>query len=218
MDPFTQFNRFLSRHLTPAVKTIFLINTGVFVGIQIGFLVLPQTVVHHLIDLFGQNPRRSLGTLFVWQFLTYMFIHLNLFHILFNMIILWFFAPDLEDRWGSSRFWRFYLVTGIGAALLHAVIGLLTRPGGTVIGASGALMGVLVAFWAYYPQRVVYLYGALPILVKWLVPLIVLLDLLLLRSDPRVSHLTHLAGVVVSYAYLARYHRTNDFTKWKYLG
>lgn len=219
MDLLAQLDRFLSERLSPAVKRIFLINVGVFLLLAL----LGGTAPHlrnSLVDLFAENPRRSIPRLFVWQFLTYMFIHVDGLHILFNMMILWFFGPELEYRWGRRGFWQFYLVTGIGAGLLHAAIALVTgRELGPIIGASGALFGILLAYAAYFPGRMVYFYGIFPIQMKYLVFFIVLVEFFTVRggSGDGISHMTHLAGLVVAFFYLSRYHRTSDITKWRYL-
>lgn len=219
MDLIYRINRFLSFHLTPAVKKIFVINCLVFLAIQVGFQFVPNLVAHLIHDVLAENPALSLRRFFLWQFLTYMFVHADGMHILFNMVTLWFFAPDLEDRWGSSRFWRFYLTTGIGAGIFHSLVALVTgREMEPIIGASGALFGVLFAFACYYPYRRVYIYGLIPVLMMWLVPGVILIELFALRgTTDNISHITHLSGVLVAFLYLSRYHRTTDFTRWRFM-
>ena len=217
MDLINQINRFLSRHLTPAVKTIFLINVGVFLTIQILWSFAPE-LKFRFVELAWEDPQVSLRRFRIWQFLTYMFVHEQGFHILFNMIILWFFSPELEHRWGTRRFWAFYLITGIGAGFFHSAVGMIsTRDVLPIIGASGAIYGVMLAYAAYFPNRTVLVWGILPVLMKYLIAFIVIMDLMMLRADDGVSHFTHLAGGVVAFAYLARYHRTTDVTRWRYL-
>lgn len=221
MDWWYRLNRFLSYHLTPAVKIIFMVNVGVFL-----FMLLARMTVPALADLvlalFAEIPRYTIFYLNLWRPVTYMFLHVGGLHILFNMVILWFFAPDLEGRWGWRRFWTFYLVTGAGAGLLHAILSVATGNGGVImIGASGALYGVLLAYAAYYPNRMVLVWGILPVKIKWLVAFIIVMSILALQGGPRpgdnVSHVTHLAGLIVAYLYLIKYHHTIDIRRWKYM-
>lgn len=219
MDLWYRLNRFLSDHLTPAVRLIFLINVGFFLLFQILLLFIPNLGDWALYAL-AEIPVLSIFRLNLWRFVTYMFLHLAGLHLLFNMMVLWFFAPDLESRWGTPRFWRFYLITGAGAGVIHAIISLATgREAGPMLGASGALYGVLLAYAAYYPSRVVLVWGILPIQIRYLVGFIVLFSLFALgrQSDQGVSHITHLAGLVVAYFYLSRYHHTPDIRRWRYM-
>ncbi len=224
MDLLVQFDRFLSRHLSPAAKTIFLINCGVFLFFIFARLVPGVGESYSLADnvalLVANTPRLALGRFMIWQIVTYMFVHFDPFHLFFNMLVLWFFAPSLERRWGTLRFWNFYLVVGAGAGFLYALFGLFSAGGSIpVIGASGALYGVLLAFAAYYPNARVYVWGIFPIAIKYLVGIVVLFDLFstLSQRATGISYLTHICGFAIAFLYLTRYHRTSDITRWRYL-
>lgn len=224
MDLFVQFDRFLSRHLSPAVKTIFLINSGVFLFFVFAPLVPGvgegASLADNLLLLTANTPRLALGRFMVWQFVTYMFVHLDPFHLLFNMLILWFFAPSLERRWGTPRFLNFYLVVGAAAGFFYALFTVFSGWSGIpVIGASGALYGVMLGFAAYYPNAMVYVWGVFPITMKYLVAIAILFDLFstIGQRATGVSYLTHVCGFAVAYLYLTRYHRTSDITRWRYL-
>jgi membrane associated rhomboid family serine protease len=224
MDLLVQFDRFLSRHLSPAVKTIFLINCGVFIFFMFARLFPGFGEGYSFADnvalALANTPRLALGRFMIWQFVTYMFVHFDPFHLLFNMLVLWFFAPSLERRWGTLRFWNFYLVVGAGAGFFYALFTVFS--GGAhipVIGASGALYGVMLAFAAYYPNARVYVWGIFPIAIKYLVGIVVLFDFMsaLSQRATGISYLTHLCGFAIAFLYLARYHRTSDITRWRYL-
>jgi membrane associated rhomboid family serine protease len=204
--------------LPSATRRIFEINVGVFLALFILGAFSRQLFENALLFL-AEIPQYSIPRFQIWRFLTYMFVHVQAFHILFNMLVLWFFAREVELRWSRRRFWHFYLLTGIFAGVLHAAIALATgRELGPMIGASGALMGVLLAFGAYYPNRQVLFWGIFPMPMKVLVALIIAMDVLLVGAPgDRVSRLTHLSGLVVAYAYLWRYHRTPDIRRWRYL-
>jgi len=206
-------NEFLDRHLTPVAKLIFLINVVVYLLIFIGDILKPG--FHRLlVSIFGQSPVLSLRYFQIWRFLTYNFVHVGFMHVLFNMMIFFFFAPRLENRWGARWFSFFYLATGIGAGLFHALV--MNKSWGPVIGASGALMGVMLAFAAYYPDQIVYFNLIFPIKIKYLMPILIGFDVFGMRSGDGVSHLTHLSGLAVAYVLLARYHRDWDIRHWRW--
>jgi len=224
MDLFAQLDRYLARYLSPAVRIIFLINCGAFLFFAVlnffGAAGGPLSrVADLLVRLLANDPALSVGRGMIWQFVSYMFLHFDPLHLIFNMFILWFFAPALERRWGTMRFWNFYLVVGAGAGFLYALLTFLSgRAQGPVIGASGALYGVLLAFAAYYPNSMVYVWGIFPIAMKYLVGIIILFDFIAMRNPAsNVSHLTHMTGLAVAFFYLSRYHRTSDLTRWRYL-
>ena len=111
-DFFGDLNRTLDRYLTPAVKTIFLTNVVIHLMFIFGG-VIDRGAADQVVDFLGQIPGKSFYQ--PWRFLTYMFIHANIWHLVFNMMVLFFFGPPLEGRWGKNGFWRFYLIVGIGA-------------------------------------------------------------------------------------------------------
>lgn len=134
-----------------------------------------------------------------WTIVTYMFVHQGFLHLFFNMLILFFFGPVLEDRWGSREFLKFYLLTGIGAAGMSFLL-----PGTAIAGASGAIYGLMVAFAIYWPDNPIHLYGIFPIKAKWLVGGLVALSVLFALSGgrPGLAHLAHLGGALTAFLYL----------------
>ena len=99
----------------------------------------------------GLIPRWAWSRFFLWQFVTYMFLHGGLFHLIINMYALWVFGTEVERMWGPKAFYRYYFITGIGAGIVHTLITpLSTIP---TIGASGAVLGVLTAFAMMFPDR-----------------------------------------------------------------
>ena len=144
-----------------------------------------------------------------WTFLTYMFLHADLPHLLFNMIMLFMFGASVEDRMGSRMFIVFYLLCGLGGALLSFIL-MEFAPVGLILGASGAILGVTVAFAWYWPKHPVFVFPLPdPIPAKWLVIGLVAFDLVLAMltstrlglSDP-VAHLAHLGGVATALLFL----------------
>jgi membrane associated rhomboid family serine protease len=130
-----------------------------------------------------------------WTLITYMFLHGGLTHILFNMIALYFFGPRVEERLGSRNFIWLYMLSGIGGGLLSFFIS--PAP---IIGASGAIMGVLMAFAKYWPRERVYIWGVLPVEMWLMVAAYVLFDLAGFGAN--VAHFAHLGGLATGLLYL----------------
>ena len=142
---------------------------------------------------------------FVWQFLTYMFTHSGLSHILFNMLGLFFFGVQVERRIGSKEFLLFYLTTGVLAGVFSFVVYLLTGMFGVILlGASGAVFGVLLAFAVFFPHANIYLMGIFPIRAPVLVIGFTAIELFnqVFGMQSGVANMTHLAGFGFAYLYL----------------
>jgi membrane associated rhomboid family serine protease len=176
--------------LTPVVKNIIIITAAVYI-IQMMF---PNS--EYYLNLWNiKTPYFQ-----PYQLFTYMFAHGGLMHILFNMIALAFIGPILESYWGPKKFLAFYLITGIGAALFNIGIDLMLGGGaGRMLGASGAIYGVLMGFGVTFPNmEVMLLIPPMPIKAKYLVFVIGGLTLLMDRSG-QVAHFAHLGGALVGY-------------------
>ena len=155
--------------ITPAVKWIIWANVVAFVA----------TVIRHdLLYVLGVIPADVIERRWVWQLVTYMFMHAGPAHILFNMLGVWMFGVELERLWGTKFFVRYYAVTGIGAAVTTILVALLpfaiTRAtyNTVTVGASGALFGILLAFAMYYPERPILMALIFPIPAKYFVIII----------------------------------------------
>lgn len=150
------------------------------------------------------NPVLFLRGRFYWTPLTYMFVHGGMNHILFNMLGLFFFGPQLEERMGSTEFLVYYLFTGAASGLFSLGVYLLTGAYGTsLLGASGAIFGVLLGFAVYFPRSKVYLFGILPLRTPVLVTLYAAFEVfsLVTGAQSGVSNMTHLAGFGFAYLY-----------------
>ena len=138
-----------------------------------------------------------------WTIVTYMFVHGGFMHVFMNMLALFFFGPPLEQKWGSRFFLRFYLVTGLGAAAFSVLLYSLTGPT-IMVGASGAIFGILVAFALNWPDAKIYLYFVFPVPAKWFVAALGAFTLLstVQGSADGVAHWAHLGGLVTGFVYL----------------
>ena len=179
-------------------------------------------------DTLGLIPFLVARRLWIWQLGTYMFLHGGLFHIVFNMLALWMFGTELERIWGTRYFVKFYFVTGVGAAMLTVLFSLL--PFGVsqqlyrsnVIGASGAIYGLLLAYALYFPDRPIYMYFVFPIPAKIFVLIMGALAFYAsIAGSGGIADATHLGGILVAYLFL-KSARANPilemryrYTKWK---
>ena len=188
---------------TDAIKILVSINFGIF---------LLQTIARTegmFFPLFGLVPKLVWSEFMLWQPFTYLFFHGSIWHVLINMFVLWMFGSELERLWGKEHFLKFYFVTGVGAGLVTMIIGLNSMT--PIVGASGAVYGVLLAYGLTYPNRTVYLYGIIPIKSLWFVIGIgVIAFMSSFDNISQISHLTHLSGMVIGYLMLKRPVRFND--------
>lgn len=200
---------FLRRFLSPAVLVILVVNVAIFLL----YAILSPFSQHIALffKLLMQIPALAAGHFFVWQFVTYMFMHADPFHLIFNMLVLWFFASRLEYRWGSTRFVRFYFTVGICSGLFHTALAYLSgNPYTPMLGSSGAMYGIMLAYALYWPNDTVYLYMAIPVKIKYLMLFLGLFAFLASLSGGGtaggISHVTHLGGFVTAFIYLKGWH------------
>ncbi len=134
-----------------------------------------------------------------WTIVTYMFLHADIWHLAINMLVLFFFGPPLESRWGSREFVRFYVICGLGGVALSFLF--ISSP---VLGASAAVYGVMLAFAMAWPDSPIYVWGIFPIKAKWLVGFLFVVTLWssLSGAQDGVAHLAHLGGLLAALLYL----------------
>ena len=193
--------------LTQIVKYLLIINIAVFVLQKIS----PQDI---LVQWFGLSPQLAIFKFHIWQFFTYMFLHGGVMHIFFNMLFLWMFGCEVERTLGSKEFLKLYFICGVGAGILHLIFSFNS----TVMGASGAIYGVMVAFAVLFPERVItlLLFFVLPVQLKakYLVMIFVGISLLSLGSNDGVAHFAHLGGAAIGFLYLKLDWRFDFLGNW----
>jgi membrane associated rhomboid family serine protease len=150
-----------------------------------------------VIAWFGFRPDLALQQ--PWTIATYMFLHADTWHLLFNMLALYFFGPMLEMRLGAPRFLGLYFVSGLTGALLS-----FGTPTARIIGASAAVYGIMIGFARYWPRVKVLIWGIIPV-EAWL--LVIIMTLLALfggagMGQAGVAHLAHLGGFAGGFVYL----------------
>ena len=181
--------------LTPVVKNLMII---------MGIVFIIQMFITRWIDYyFGLIPLMVWKRYFLWQLFTYIFLHGGLSHILFNLLALYMFGGELENYWGSKKFLRYFLYCGIGAGVCTVIFSPYQFV--PVIGASGAIYGILLAFGWLFPNRPILLYFLLPIPAKYFVIIFGLIELFssMQGTGGGVAHLTHLGGLVFGIFYMA---------------
>ncbi len=199
------------------VKWLLIGNIAMFFLIllagQLGFekrlwllALVPETVIHSFT---------------IWQLVTYMFLHSGMMHILFNMLTLYWFGPDLERTWGMRRFLKYYFICGIGAGVCVVLAELIFGYSGMrTVGASGAIYGVLLAYGLLFPDRTILFLFIIPMKVRHFVWLMGLLAFYfsIAGGNSGVSNVAHLGGLAVGYGYIrmkiSKFHSGSWASSW----
>jgi len=180
--------------MLPGVRNLVIANCVVFL---LSVIVGPAFYRH-----FGLVPQLVLGERWIWQPLTYMFVHGGFLHFFFNIFMLWMFGMAVEAQWGTKEFLKFYFICGLGVAAVTVLLGpASTTP---LIGASGAIYGLLVAFAMLYPDAVIYLYFFIPLRAAHWAVLCGLIEFFAMATEGNsgVARFAHLAGMAIGYVYL----------------
>jgi membrane associated rhomboid family serine protease len=193
--------------------TLYLIIANVIV-----FLITTPRVAPRLLGYLWLLPAAVVQVNAWWQVVTYMFCHGGLGHLFFNMLALYLFGVQVERRMGSGEFLLYYLVSGVGAGLATVLVNDATGQGMVpVVGASGAILAVLLAFAAFFPDQRILVFYILPmraptaVLVFALIEVLSMLGVFSLFTNigSGVAHLTHLAGILFGYGLLVLRFRIN---------
>jgi len=178
-----------------AIKQLLLINLIIFL-----FRSIAQDQFD-LAQIFGLSPSNFWPM--VWQPVTYMFMHGDFFHLFMNMFVLWMFGSEMESLWGKKEFLKYYFITGIGSGLIWALFN-LNNPLSLLIGASGSIYGILLAYGITFPERKILIYFLFPVKVKYFVVVLGAIAFFsaIGSAGSNVSHLTHLSGMIVGLFYL----------------
>lgn len=150
---------------------------------------------------FGLTPALVIHNFYLWQLVTYIFLHGSLMHILFNMLALWMFGSELESTWGIRQFTKFFFICGIGAGLLTVLLS--PNSNSVTIGASGAIYGILAAYGILFPNRMIIFY-VFPIRAKWFVLGLGVIAFIssLSATGGGIAHVAHLGGMLCGLVYL----------------
>jgi len=199
----------------PVLKSLLIINVAVFFiqhfmlsvitlsGVSLDMLFVKYFALWP-IDLsnifsFSEN------SFYPWQLVSYQFLHANFWHIFMNLFALWMFGSELENLWGSKKFLYIYLLSGIGAAIVHMII--TPMLGGDIrptVGASGAVYGILLAFGMTFPNRPIFMFPLfIPIPAKYFILIFAGLELFSgISGNDGVAHFAHLGGAFTAFLLL----------------
>lgn len=200
------------------VKTLIIANVVVFVlqiltmrtvayQTPLGVVQVRESLVQSWLALDGSKVLQGQ----VWRLITYAFCHdtFQIFHILFNMYILWLAGARVQERLGSREFLWFYLTAAVLAGAATVLFDGLVGSQHVVVGASGAVAGVIIVYALTWPNDVWYIFGLIPMRVIWIAGVAALLDLYpmlqQLAGNPsadRVAHATHIGGMLFGYLYM----------------
>jgi membrane associated rhomboid family serine protease len=183
-----------SPRMTRAVQWLLALNIGVY------FMQLTLFGTESVFSALALNPARFPSAW--WTIVTYMFVHAWLAHLAFNLFTLWMFGPRLEQVWGTRTFTQFYLWCGLGGAVVH----LLFAQSTAVVGASGAISGVLVAYALRWPDDEVYLFGVIPMKSRWLIVAMIAMNIVFaLSPGSGIDWTAHVGGMGFGWLFLKLY-------------
>lgn len=201
--------------LTPTVRILLIANVAIWLLLQV---ILEQYVLSDstfITKTFGLVPISIIERIYLWQPLTYMFLHsLSPMHIIFNMLLLWWVGSELELHWGRRFFTAYYFICGIGAAIIYVFgvtsYSLLTNQVqpllSPVVGASGALFGLMLAYGILFGDRVVYFMFVFPMKARIFIMIIGGLEVVMLLnhgvSGSSVANLAHIGGILSGFLFL----------------
>ncbi|MBK8395762.1 MAG: rhomboid family intramembrane serine protease [Leptospiraceae bacterium] len=199
---------------TPTVKILIISNVVVFILQTATYLLLNAKILE---GIFALNPN-MVNHFYVFQLVSYGFLHGNFWHIFFNMLNLWFFGAEIENLWGQKRFLILYFLSVFGGGFLTWVIHNLGFNQGIVLGASGGVFGVMTAFALLWPNREALIWGIFPIKMKYIVPLSMML--LMFAGGGNIAHMAHIGGILGGVGFffaVVKYKYNFNFSLSRYL-
>lgn len=204
------------------LKPFGFIAKPVRVLISINAIVFGLVILGALIGLDSQALVLSVGALIpieftqAWRFLTYNFVHVSFMHFLFNMLMLWMFGDEVAEFMGHRKFVGLYLFSGIFAGVFSIPFYLFgsLSPYAMIIGASGALMGVFVAYYKFFPERTLLLFFVIPLKMKYAIWVLIALDIMMSQTNDSIAHFTHLGGVLAGFIFMNFFYRIPFWGKW----
>ena len=199
----------------PVIKWLLILNVAFFL---IDWEILPRLIGIYSVPIapgksLELGPLSFFGALWPlgseffrpWQFLTTMFLHGGYFHLAINMFVLWMFGSQVENLWGSKRFLVFYILSGLGASLLHSLVTMSDAVQVPAVGASGAIFGVMIAFGLLFPNQVILVGLFIPMRARTAVLVFIAIDLFAgIRDIPgdNIAHFAHLGGALTGFILL----------------
>ncbi len=184
-----------------AVTTLIVINVLVFLA---ELFTTQRGGASGIVEWLALKPGLFQSNWNLWELLTYGFVHdpRDIWHIVFNMFGLWMFGTDVEAIYGRREFYKLYISLIILAGLFNSVLQMAGGPQASLIGASGGVVGVAVIFACHFPNRLIYIYGIIPVPALVMVVLFVVFEFLATGDrSSNVAHWAHLGGAAFGFLY-----------------
>lgn len=192
-----------------AIRTIITINVAVFFIQALG----GQSFNNVLVKYLAFYPEPVTAIFQPWRFITYLFLHGGFFHLLFNMLWLWFMGRAVEETLGPRTLTVIFFGSGIGGGILDILFANLLGVN-YVIGASGAVFGIMVSFAVLYPRMPIIIFLFPPIEARYVVAGLIAIDLLFLGGAGNTARIVHLGGAAVGYGLLKLHLGGTDLSLW----
>lgn len=207
------------------------INIGIFVILNLLFvilrLVIPGTSTDELRIMFNEKiltflmvpSRPDEALLKPWTLITYMFTHFNFLHIIFNMLWLYWFGRIFLQYFTEKQLLSTYLIGGVAGAVLFILLmngfpGLRQYLGTNMLGASAAVMAILIGISFYVPDYTIHLLFLGPVRLKYIALFMLVLDVMMIASYNAGGHIAHLGGALYGYIYIRQFRKGKDIGKW----
>lgn len=184
--------------LPVAIRTIIGLNLAIYLIQVFGQIFGGSAFSNALVSAFAFYPELQTTIFQPWRLFTYMFLHASAWHIIFNMLWLWWMGRSVEQTLGPRSFTVIYLGSGLGGALLDVLFAQFLGIN-YVIGASGAVFGIMMAFAMLYPRMPIHLFLLPPIEARYVVAGLIALNILALGGNSNVAHIVHLGGAGIGY-------------------
>jgi membrane associated rhomboid family serine protease len=189
-------------HLTDTIKKLLIAYVGCFLVQQL----MDQVLNGAILSTFGLIPAKALGSMFVWQFVTYSFFHADVTHLVLNGLVLAFMGSEVERAWGRRRFLFYYLLCIIAAGVLYVLFqftfGASAAAGGAgmyapLMGASGGIYGLLIAYGIMYSERTLLFMMMFPMKAKYFIWILAGVELLTAITSKQniLSSVAHMGGM-----------------------
>jgi membrane associated rhomboid family serine protease len=207
------------------------VNVAVFVALGLGFVIIrlftPGISLNNLRALFSDTVLKYLmvpsipGELLFrpWTIFTYMFTHFGVWHILFNMLILYWFGKIFMQYLTAKQLLSTYILGGLAGAVMYILFinvfpGLQEYLGGSMLGASASIMAIVIAISFYVPDYTIFMLFIGPVRLKYVALAFVVLDILMIASDNAGGNIAHLGGALYGYWFITRIRKGSDIGNW----
>ena len=199
--------------LPVVLRRVIAANVGIYLIMAIFSLFGLKAVNGWIVQWFALAPDAMTNVYQPWRLVSYMFLHGGGFHIIFNMLWLWWMGRPVENSLGSRNFAVLFLGSGIGGGLVHIAFAMLSG-GAPTIGASGAVFGIMVVFAYLFPRQPIMLLFLPPLEARYVVAGLIVLDVLFHKTSDGIARIVHLGGALWGYLLISAYYRGYNYDAW----